>query len=105
TSARGTAFGWSNHSKVDSARVGFSRPKLNTSHRGQRQIRSVEDLFAKVSNLIQITSPRECYNNYGELENEKPVGVTAASREPQMEIPAKGILGGQQHEGRRKGAF
>ncbi len=58
------------------------------------------DLFAKVSNSTQTTTSRECYKPYGKLENEKPVGVAAASREPKMEIPAKGILGCQQHEGR-----
>jgi hypothetical protein len=58
------------------------------------------DLFAKVSNSTQTTTSRECYKPCGKPENEKPVGVAAASREPKMENPAKGILGGQQQEGR-----
>jgi hypothetical protein len=68
-------------------------------------VTSVEDLFAKVCNLIQITTSRKCYKACGKLENEKPVGVAAPSREPKMEIPAKGNLGGQTARRARKKHF
>jgi hypothetical protein len=60
------------------------------------------DLFAKVSNSTQTTTSRECYKPCGKLENEKPVGVAAASREPKMEIPAKGFLSANSTKGAGK---
>ena len=104
---------WIGHSRQETRRelwgIGKSAQRQPGTEKRQRNRlqRAADsdsgDLFAKVSNSTQTTTPRECYNSYGKLENEKPLGVGAASPEPKMEIPAKGILGGQQLEGRRKG--